>query len=52
MLTSGMDWKDIPSLSALRAFDAVARMGSLSAAARALGLSRAQLDYRRRKLGL
>ena len=36
-----MDWRDIPSLSALRAFEAAARLGSLSQAARALNVTHA-----------
>jgi LysR family glycine cleavage system transcriptional activator len=36
-----MDWRDIPSLSALRAFEAAARLGSLSEAARALNVTHA-----------
>ena len=36
-----MDWRDIPSLSALRAFEAAARNRSLSAAARELNVTHA-----------
>ena len=36
-----MDWRDIPSLSALRAFEAMARLGSFSAAARELNVTHA-----------
>lgn len=36
-----MDWRDIPSLSALRGFEAAARLGSLSAAARSLNITHA-----------
>lgn len=36
-----MDWRDIPSLSALRAFEAAARLGSLSEAARTLNVTHA-----------
>ena len=36
-----MDWRDIPSLAALRAFEAVAREGSFSAAARELNVTHA-----------
>ena len=38
-----MDWRDIPSLSALRAFEAAARLGSLSAAARELNVTHAAI---------
>lgn len=38
-----MDWRDIPSLSALRAFEAAARLGSLSDAARALNVTHAAI---------
>lgn len=34
-----MDWRDLPSLSALRAYEAAARTGSLSAAARELNVT-------------
>jgi LysR family glycine cleavage system transcriptional activator len=36
-----MDWRDVPSLSALRAFEAASRLGSLSAAARELNVTHA-----------
>ncbi len=36
-----MDWRDIPSLAALRAFEAMARLGSFSAAARELNVTHA-----------
>lgn len=45
-----MDWKDIPSLSALRAFEAAARMGSYSAAARALNVTHAAIAQHVRAL--
>ncbi len=38
-----MDWRDIPSLAALRAFEAVARAGSFSAAARELNVTHAAI---------
>lgn len=38
-----MDWRHIPSLSALRAFEAAARLGSLSEAARALNVTHAAI---------
>lgn len=38
-----MDWREIPSLSALRAFEAAARHGSYSAAARELNVSHAAI---------
>lgn len=38
-----MDWRDIPSLSALRAFEAAARLGSLSEAARSLNVTHAAI---------
>jgi LysR family glycine cleavage system transcriptional activator len=38
-----MDWRDLPSLSALRAFEAAARCGSLSAAARELNVTHAAI---------
>lgn len=34
-----MDWRDVPSLAALRAYEAAARTGSLSAAARELNVT-------------
>lgn len=45
-----MDWKDLPSLSALRAFDAVARSGSLSGAARMLNVTHAAISQHLRQL--
>ena len=38
-----MDWHDIPSLSALRAFEATARLSSFSAAARELNVTHAAI---------
>ena len=38
-----MDWRPIPSLSALRAFEAMARLGGLSAAARELNVTHAAI---------
>jgi LysR family glycine cleavage system transcriptional activator len=38
-----MDWRDLPSLSALRAFEAASRCGSLSAAARELNVTHAAI---------
>jgi LysR family glycine cleavage system transcriptional activator len=38
-----MDWRDIPSLPALRAFEAAARAGSFSAAARELNVTHAAI---------
>ncbi len=38
-----MDWRNIPSLSALRAFEATARLGSFSAAARELNVTHAAI---------
>ena len=38
-----MDWRRIPSLSALRGFEAAARLGSLSAAARELNVTHAAI---------
>jgi LysR family glycine cleavage system transcriptional activator len=38
-----VDWRDVPSLSALRAFEAAARLGSLSAAARELNVTHAAI---------
>ncbi|MCW1930897.1 LysR family transcriptional regulator [Pararhodobacter zhoushanensis] len=45
-----MDWKDIPSLASLRAFDALARHGSLSAAARELNVTHAAVSQHLRAL--
>lgn len=38
-----MNWRDIPSLAALRAFEAVARLGSFTAAARELNVTHAAI---------
>ncbi|RVV97993.1 LysR family transcriptional regulator [Mesobaculum littorinae] len=46
-----MDWKAFPSLSALRAFEAAARTGSLSAAARELNVTHAAVAQHMRALG-
>ncbi|AHM03774.1 AHCY transcriptional activator hvrB [Roseibacterium elongatum DSM 19469] len=45
-----MDWRDIPSLSALRAFEAAARLGSYSEAARALNVTHAAIAQHVRTL--
>ena len=45
-----MDWRDIPSLSALRAFEAAARLGSFSAAARELNVTHAAIAQHVRAL--
>ncbi len=45
-----MDWRDIPSLSALRAFEAMARLGSFSAAARELNVTHAAVAQHVRAL--
>ncbi|MEP2530721.1 LysR family transcriptional regulator [Shimia sp.] len=45
-----MDWSALPSLSALRAFEAAARHGSLSAAARELNVSHAAIAQHVRQL--
>ena len=45
-----MDWSDIPSLMALRAFEAAARHGSLSAAARDLNVTHAAIGQHLRTL--
>lgn len=45
-----MDWRSIPSLAALRAFDALARHGSLSAAARELNVTHAAVSQHLRAL--
>ena len=45
-----MDWHDIPSLSALRAFEAAARHGSFSAAARDLNVTHAAIGQHVRML--
>lgn len=38
-----MNWRDIPSLPALRAFEVAARAGSFSAAARELNVTHAAI---------
>lgn len=45
-----MDWRDIPSLPALRAFEAAARSGSFSAAARELNVTHAAVAQHVRTL--
>ena len=45
-----MDWRDIPSLSALKAFEAAARLGSFSAAARELNVTHAAIAQHVRAL--
>jgi LysR family glycine cleavage system transcriptional activator len=45
-----MDWRDIPSLAALRAFEAAARLQSLSAAARSLNVTHAAIAQHVRTL--
>ncbi len=45
-----MDWRDIPSLSALRAFEAAARLQSFSAAARELNVTHAAIAQHVRSL--
>lgn len=45
-----MDWRDIPSLSSLRAFEAAARLGSFSAAARELNVTHAAIAQHVRSL--
>ncbi|GGL54935.1 LysR family transcriptional regulator [Wenxinia marina] len=45
-----MDWREVPSLSALRAFEAAARTGSLSAAARELNVTHAAISQHVRTL--
>lgn len=45
-----MDWRDIPSLTALRAFEAAARTNSLSAAARELNVTHAAVAQHVRRL--
>ncbi len=45
-----MDWSHLPSLAALRAFDALARTGSLSAAARQLNVTHAAISQHLRAL--
>ena len=45
-----MDWQTLPSLAALRAFDALARTGSLSAAGRLLNVTHAAIAQHLRAL--
>jgi LysR family glycine cleavage system transcriptional activator len=45
-----MDWRDIPSLSALRAFEAAARLGSYSEASRELNVTHAAVAQHVRAL--
>ena len=45
-----VDWKTLPSLSSLRAFDAVARHGGFSGAARALNVTHAAISQQVRGL--
>ena len=45
-----MDWRNIPSLAALRAFEAAARTGSLSAAARELNVTHVAISQHVRTL--
>lgn len=45
-----MDWSRIPSLASLRAFEALSRHGSLSAAARELNVTHAAISQHLRKL--
>ena len=45
-----MDWRNIPSLSALRAFEAAARTASLSSAARELNVTHAAIAQHVRTL--
>jgi LysR family glycine cleavage system transcriptional activator len=45
-----MDWRDIPSLSALRAFESAVRLGSYSEAARALNVTHAAIAQHVRTL--
>jgi len=45
-----MDWRDIPSLSALRAFEAAARLGSYTQAAGALNVTHAAIAQHVRSL--
>lgn len=47
-----MDWRDVPSLSALRAFEAMARLGGYSKAARALNVTHAAIAQHVRALEL
>jgi LysR family glycine cleavage system transcriptional activator len=45
-----MDWRNVPSLTALRAFEAAARLGSFSAAARDLNVTHAAIAQNVRTL--
>lgn len=45
-----MDWRDIPSLAALRAFEVAARTGSFSAAARELNVTHAAIAQHVRQI--
>ena len=45
-----MNWRDVPSLTALRAFEAAARLGSFSAAARELNVTHAAVAQNVRAL--
>ncbi|MBU2889650.1 LysR family transcriptional regulator [Celeribacter halophilus] len=45
-----MDWKDMPTLASLRAFEIAARLGSYSAAARALNVTHAAISQHIRSL--
>ena len=45
-----MDWRRIPSLSALRAFEAQARLGGFTAAARELNITQAAVAQHVRRL--
>lgn len=45
-----MNWRDVPSLSALRAFEAAARTGSFSAAARELNVTHVAVSQHVRQL--
>jgi LysR family glycine cleavage system transcriptional activator len=46
----GLDMRHLPSLSALRAFEAVARRGSFTAAGQELGMSQAAVSYQIKRL--
>jgi LysR family transcriptional regulator, glycine cleavage system transcriptional activator len=45
-----VDMRNLPSLSALRAFEAAARLGSFTAAAQELGMSQAAVSYQIKRL--
>jgi len=47
-----MDWRDIPPLSSLRAFEAAVRTGSFSAAGRELNVTHAAISQHVRGLEL